>query len=565
MNTSVIVNHIGFRPDDPLKRAILPVGQQTTGYLGSFLFKVVHVSEFIQHALNSPGGREALHWRQATAIEETPLGRYAVCDLSALTARGGYQIFSDTGASQPFLIYRDGWKRCFRLLLEWYRIASCGEAVPGYHERCHLDDCRLTSNGKHVDLVGGWHDAGDLRKWTSTMALVSQRLADFVEEQGPELDRTGVDPELVWRQLERGAAYLLKTVDPLSGLAWHNVASEDDNSCNVWTDNLPGTADDRHVEPAIIPSTQHNYVQAQCALSRVLRNRNPDLAARALASALAVWQRIAASASPGQALGSALELWRSTGDTSYRDLAAAGLRALLDRQCTGARFGQDRLRGFLLEDDAIAFNNGFHGRGGRNLFAHTTLVEQLARAMLLWPNAADAARWRDGLTLLLEGLVEPMLHLSPYRALPACLYAAGTGPANGRPLAGDLVFRYFGVEAEGNNNGLLDTAAALALAARALGQPRWAAYGQKQVEWVLGFNPCEASMLTGLGYNHPSPFSFYVGQIPGGIINGIKGDNADNPVLCLNREMEAMLMEYWSVHTAAMLRALAVLENERLS
>ena len=121
------------------------------------------------------------------------------------------------------------------------------------------------------------------------------------------------------------------------------------------------------------------------------------------------------------------------------------------------------------------------------------------------------------------------------------------------------------MEAEGNNNYLLDTGAALALAARALGQPKWAAYGQKQLEWVLGFNPFETSMLTGLGYNHAAVFSFYVGQIPGGIINGFKGDGDDGPMLCLNRETEAMMMEYWSVHTAAMLRALAVLENERLS
>jgi hypothetical protein len=563
MSTSVIVNQIGFRPDDPFKRAVMPLGVQTTGYLGAFLFKIVHVSQFIQHPLNSPGGRALFEWRQAV-LEDTPLGRYAVCDLSEITTRGGYQIFSDAGASQPFLIYRDAWKRCFRLLLEWYRIASCGEAVPGYHERCHLDDCRLTSNGKHVDLVGGWHDAGDLRKWTSTMALVSQRLADFVEEQGRDLEGTGVDPELVWHQLERGASYLLKTVDPASGLAWHNVASEGDNSCNVWTDNVPGTSDDRHVDPAIVMSTQHTYVQAQCALSRVLRERNPDLGARALASARAVWQRLPEPSCSTESLGTLLELWRTTHERPFREQAVSVLRSLLDRQCTGARFGQDRIRGFLLEGDEVAFNGGFLGRGGRNIFAHMTLVEHLSRALLIWPEDGDATRWRDGLILLLEGLMEPMMRLSPYRTLPACFYAAGSGPANGRPLKGDLVFRYFGDEAEGNNNGLLDGAAALALAARALGQPRWAAYGQKQMEWVLGFNPFETSMLTGLGYNHASPFSYYVGQIPGGIINGFKGDAHDNPALGMNREMEAMLMEYWSVHTAAMMRALAVLENEPL-
>ena len=65
MNTPVIVNHIGFRPDDPLKRAVMPIGMQTSGFMGTFLFKVIRVSEFIKCPLNSPRGREELLWRAA--------------------------------------------------------------------------------------------------------------------------------------------------------------------------------------------------------------------------------------------------------------------------------------------------------------------------------------------------------------------------------------------------------------------------------------------------------------------------------------------------------------------
>jgi hypothetical protein len=73
-------------------------------------------------------------------------------------------------------------------------------------------------------------------------------------------------------------------------------------------------------------------------------------------------------------------------------------------------------------------------------------------------------------------------------------------------------------------------------------------------------------MMTGLGYSTAAVFSPYVGQIPGAIVNGFLGTaEGDEPRLCLDRQMSPMIMEYWSVHTGAVLAALAVLENEPLA
>ena len=541
---TIHVNQLGFRPDDPLKRAVMPVDVCATGFLGGIQFRVIQVSEFIKHALNSPGTLAAAHDFDAT-FEDTPLGRYAVCDFSQLTARGGYQVQYGPVRSYPFLIYRDAWKRCFPLLLEWYRIAACGEAVPGYHERCHRDDCQLP-DGQPVDLVGGWHDAGDLRKWTSTMAYVSWHLAELASEHAGKLDQLGLDPDLVARQLQRGADYLRKTVDPRRHLPWHSVASADDNSCNTWEGPRLAETD----TPAL---TAAAYIEAQCALARVLPAPESSIA-----SALAVWQALA---DPAQ-WPCALALWRVTRREEFRQLVWNGLRELLDQQVTRADYRQDRLRGYFVRDGQIAGNAGFTGRGGRNVFEFIEHAGHLAQALLEWPTAPDAARWRDGLTLLLTGCIEPLLQLHPYRALPACIFARNETDRFGRPLAGDLCFRYFPAEAEGNNLWLANAGSRLALCARALGQPRWAVYGQKQLEWILGFNPHEESMMTGLGYSRAAVFSFYVGQIPGGVINGYTGTADDQPQLCRDREVAPMNMEYWSMNTATMLRALAVLENE---
>ena len=290
MAASIHVNHIGFRPDDPLKRAVMPLTRRRHWLPRRATFQVVQVSEFTSTRSTLPPT-----WPRSTGrarrIEDTPLGRYAVCDLSALTARGGYQILYGPVRSYPFLIYRDLWKRCFRVLLEWYRIAACGEAVPGYHEVCHLDDCRMADTGEQADLVGGWHDAGDLRKWTSTMAYVTLALADFVAEAPADLGTLGVDPDLVWRQIRRGAEYLLKMIDPPSGLVWHSIASDvaSGNESGCWTDNVPGSGDERGAKRDCLLPTADLHVQTLAALARALRSRAPELAARTQAAALRVW------------------------------------------------------------------------------------------------------------------------------------------------------------------------------------------------------------------------------------------------------------------------------------
>ena len=567
----IIVNHLGFRPDDPLKRAVMPIPPNHTGWLGAIIPQVVEASRLIRYPLESAEWRESLHPHFA-AVEKTPLGEFAVCDFSDLRERGGYQVVDGERRSYPFLIYRDLWKRCFRLLLEWYRIAACGEAVPGYHEICHLDDCRMAEDGLHVDLVGGWHDAGDLRKWTSTMALVTKELAALVEEWPDRLDELGLDAEMVWRQIERGAHYLLKMIDPVTGLVWHSIASDVDspNECCVWTDNIIGTADDRGALRDMLPSTANMHVQTLAALARVLKSRNPELAARQLAAAhtimTALHTRFGTEITPEELIDANMQLWQTTGEEAWRTQAVEGLRAVIARQVTTAAFGQDLLRGYFTHHGTIEGNGDFRRRGGRSLYHHTAHLHRLAQALLLWPAHPDAAGWRAALTLLLEGCLEPMIRQSPFRALPACL-CLESDPATGtRPLVGQLRFRYFGVEAEGNNGELARAATALALAARALGQPKWAAYAQKQLEWIFGFNPSETCMMTGLGYSQAAVFSYYVGQIPGGIINGYTGGcDDDAPMLCLDRQASAMNMEYWSVHTAAVLHALAILEKEPLS
>ena len=120
---------------------------------------------------------------------------------------------------------------------------NAAEPPPNVHPVCHLDDARRR-NGLHVDTTGGWHDAGDLRKWMSATMMNAFGLLAFGP---PSRSRLGwlapgsrLEEELRW-----GNRYFLKMQNP-DGLVWADVAGgvNGDNSDNHWTDNAIGTADD---------------------------------------------------------------------------------------------------------------------------------------------------------------------------------------------------------------------------------------------------------------------------------------------------------------------------------
>jgi hypothetical protein len=83
----------------------------------------------------------------------------------------------------------------------------------------------------------------------------------------------------------------------------------------------------------------------------------------------------------------------------------------------------------------------------------------------------------------------------------------------------------------------------------------------RQLEWILGANPFGASLMTGEGSRNPYPHSRFVGLIPGGIMNGIAGDEQDEPVLDQQNGLSWRTNEYWSPHVAFYIWANTMLES----
>src|SRR5215467_2629756 len=160
---SIALNHLGFRPAVS-KTLIVRITPATPKLESCILEDVV------------PPFRRQIELRR----NRSDFGPVLVGDLNALNRPGIYQVtlgHERTGQAQisrylgqwehsvPFFVREDVWRRTLPKAVGYYRYQRCGIEVPGVHPACHLDDARRRDNGEHVDLTGGWHDAGELRKW----------------------------------------------------------------------------------------------------------------------------------------------------------------------------------------------------------------------------------------------------------------------------------------------------------------------------------------------------------------------------------------------------------------
>ncbi len=116
------------------------------------------------------------------------------------------------------------------------------------HPVCHLDDARRRDTGEHIDTTGGWHDAGDLRKWVSATVLNGIALMELLRNLGDQWDAAGSGAKALLEEARWGNIYFLKMQDK-DGYVWNDVAGgvNGDNSDNHWTDNRTGTPDDRYI------------------------------------------------------------------------------------------------------------------------------------------------------------------------------------------------------------------------------------------------------------------------------------------------------------------------------
>ena len=138
----------------------------------------------------------------------------------------------------------------------------------------------------------------------------------------------------------------------------------------------------------------------------------------------------------------------------------------------------------------------------------------LAELALERPRHPDAFHWRHAVELLAAQKCN-MSDRNPWGIVPSYWYA--DRPSAGRP-GGTARYRYFfryrnasgGVLLLGPNLDILGNALFLLRAGRLTGEKRYFNVACRQVDWVLGCNPFDASTVEGVGSNQPMASSTWV-------------------------------------------------------
>jgi hypothetical protein len=235
------------------------------------------------------------------------------------------------------------WDALIWKALNFFYGQRCGFAVPGSHDVDHAD-WFATHGDQRIVMNGGWHDAGDLSQgMPSTPAKRRTRCS-----RSPSgCSRDAARPRPAERLIEEatwGLDWVLQ--GPVRRRLPHRLRQH-----NLWTNGIIGDADDRSREALNNPNVNYIAAAAGAIAYRVLRDSDPDLAARSLRMAADDWRHAitgvegpetwstpAFAATPlelaGIGITASLELHHATGEAKYADKAIELARTITASQQT---------------------------------------------------------------------------------------------------------------------------------------------------------------------------------------------------------------------------------------
>lgn len=498
-------------------------------------------------------------------------GTFWQADFSRFEDAGSYQIETDWQISPPFAIRERVYDRIIAGYLTFLRAQRCGCAAFGVHEACHLDDGVLDSDGSPWPAAGGWHDAGDFRKWLAFTLYHVDALLTLRELVGDDLDRSGIASDSLLEEVSWGNRYFHQMINA-DGQVYEDVAGGSsptgtsltyekdwwfenhpgcygDASDNRWTDNVLRSGDERRVRTTFNPLVQWAFVQVQAQASRHLPQPEAEKCLRLACSAASFARRTPYDKRTlflAAELRGNLELM-AAGDPSLEPSEViATAQALLQRQADMPQ----GLSGYFTESGG---SDGFRSIAFatapvlallrlwelRSTLCHDTVADRARRAVFHYIERyllADCSSNPFGLTPYGVYIDPPHQDLQAFR-----------DAGNGRYVRTFIhPFNSQGI-VHGTSSVILSHAHLLARAAAHFDQPSWRSAAERLLHWCLGSNTLNRSLFSGIGYRQPVGYSYRIPQIPEAMFVGFIGRPDDSPYLEESTAIEWNTLEYWSV------------------
>jgi len=528
----VIMNHGGFLP-----------GSMKT-------FRVMKANENDQFEIVSTLTNEAVITGKLKS-KQGDWGEIFIGDFSNLEQPGQYYVRCGEQISFPFSIRQTLYTEYLKKHLTRYLWQRCGDPENGYSRGCHMDDGKRSDNGEHQSAVGGWHDAGDLRKWGTTiggyfgLSEVALSYTKMKEFNGKSQIEQQLADEWLW-----GRKYYIAIQEP-AGYIMNNIGGkyEDDR----FTDNIVGNEDDRILvtSPARLPH-QAMFVIAQCnlVLSGVSNDRSGDLlAAEKCYNWLIETENNGTADDLSAMLTASLKMYEIAGSKKYIDKVSEFLKSLLELQVKQG----EPIFGFFMEPGNEKSETGeiVPKKGvSTDLSTPNFPIWSLVEAIRVIEDKDLNHLAREAFEKYISGYIGYFDDRSTYGIVPMALFADDPG---GSRVAGNYFYRWCFPNNEdqthwnGINTHILYVGAALVRGGRLTGNHKAIKIGQQQLDFVYGSNPFNVSTVVGVGYNQSDLFKGhshvpYTPIIPGSIISGVASTYNDMPVICPGWWQTA---EYW--------------------
>ncbi|NQU64308.1 MAG: glycoside hydrolase family 9 protein, partial [SAR324 cluster bacterium] len=531
----IMVNHVGFLPGSP-KYCVIPGKSE---------------KEFSIHRLQHTVWTEVL--REKLTKGGAELGEAAIGRFNDLQVEGIYQVRCGKLRSRCFVVSKSVYNVPMRVLFNYFPWQRCGDSKTGWNAPCHLEDGIIEETAEHIDLVGGYHQSGDLRKWAEIQPIGLMGLVAFGITQAPEWGDRTIEEEIKW-----GCDYFHKLVREDGGIP-HSVF-------------VPIGWGPREWYQIDAPVSAHwMIIRYQAMAAAYFKQRDPSYSATCLQVAKKIWLYMNSDKRPkgqfkaykipplghdglnswyagfyeGSALDhahrlcAAIELFKVTGDSFFLDSAASSATALTSLQVADTIVNN--------EQSAACFREG---PDSENLaesffqFWHMSGPIGLCKILELAPDHNDAAKWKRAV----ERIAEQNLKTSrqnPWGLIAVRWYTNGVEPpvksfftiesTKSRFGGGYLgamkpggVERYSDYEYFPSLYNLDIMAAGLFMrkASDVTGNHQYAELAQRQLDWIMGCNPFDCSTIEGVGYNQPhrgifGEFFPPIPQIPGAVSIGV--------------------------------------------
>ena len=549
LSTEILINHVGYLPR--AAKFCLMKGDK------SLEFKV----------MNTQNGKTV--YQGMMQAHEGVFGNYLVGTFSDLKKEGNYQITVENKKSTPFKIsagiYDDAIKKC----VTCFSIQRCGPSTTGYAAPCHVDDGRRLDAGPgwpmkpHQDVSGGWHDAGDFRKWVAFTIYGMIGLSEVYEIMEPEWGKEQIMDELRW-----GNRYFLNMQNERGYVM--NYCGGDDGG--YLTDNQIGTEDDRpiHTEPASFVhnntdrTAQFNFIIAQALTGRIFRSSDPDYSKKCTEAAIRclAWCHKNFYANTALEMGAGLmasiELYKTTEDAQFLEKAIVFASRLLEIQVKEPIDNNHQIRGFFKTSSRSEEPSRHSWHGPQHIIGLCNLYK-------IAPNHDNAPEWKEAVRLYCEDYVLKLAELNNFNLAPIGLYLSES--PGGDHKIGDYWVRYLTVTEKawggGINPNIASTGIGLLYASKILKNEKLKICAQKQLDWIIGSNPLNVSTAEEIGHNQPIRFINrklnIPPLIPGAVMNGIGGTIEDQPHLKAGSWQNC---EYWTPPLAHTMWLMAELQIE---